>query len=276
MSLKNKKTRAPGYLHHKPTGQARVRIDGKDHYLGTHGSVESYERYAELIRKWKAQDPTIAEIPLTVATARFTVQDLVNQYLAYIIESGRYLKGGKPTTYRGNIRTALDELTAGFGKTLVQRFGESALVRHRDELEAREEKPAEQLPDGTWTARRPRLTRVGINRKVQMIRQCFTWGRRRELVPKAVWLDLQALQPLQRHETGGRPNPERRKPATEEQILAILPHVGRQVAAMLRVQWLTGMRPGVVCAMRWADIDEEPIQGCWVYSSLFRRSSLRA
>ena len=43
------KKRKPSYLRHKPTGQARVRIDGRDHYLGAYGSPESYERYEDLI-----------------------------------------------------------------------------------------------------------------------------------------------------------------------------------------------------------------------------------
>ncbi len=41
--------RIPAYVHHKPTGQARVRIDGKDFYLGAYGTSESYDRYDELI-----------------------------------------------------------------------------------------------------------------------------------------------------------------------------------------------------------------------------------
>ena len=43
------KRRRPAYLLHKATGQARVRIDGKDCYLGVYGSPESRERYDELI-----------------------------------------------------------------------------------------------------------------------------------------------------------------------------------------------------------------------------------
>jgi Helix-turn-helix len=31
----------PAYGPHKPIGQARVRIDGKDYYLGPHGSEEA-------------------------------------------------------------------------------------------------------------------------------------------------------------------------------------------------------------------------------------------
>jgi len=41
--------RKPGWLLHKPTGQARVRIDGKDVYPGPYGSPESRDRYDEII-----------------------------------------------------------------------------------------------------------------------------------------------------------------------------------------------------------------------------------
>ena len=35
------KKKPPSYLLHKATGQARVRIDGRDHYLGEFGSDQS-------------------------------------------------------------------------------------------------------------------------------------------------------------------------------------------------------------------------------------------
>jgi hypothetical protein len=41
----------PSYLLHKQSGQARVRIDGKDFLLGEFGSEESRIRYGELIAK---------------------------------------------------------------------------------------------------------------------------------------------------------------------------------------------------------------------------------
>jgi hypothetical protein len=44
--------RKPSYLLHKPTGQARVRIDGKDLYWGPYGSAESRERYDEIITRY--------------------------------------------------------------------------------------------------------------------------------------------------------------------------------------------------------------------------------
>jgi hypothetical protein len=37
------------YLLHKASGQARVRINGRDIYLGRYGSAESKEAYARLV-----------------------------------------------------------------------------------------------------------------------------------------------------------------------------------------------------------------------------------
>ena len=39
----------PKYRKHKPTGQAVVRIQGEDYYLGPHGSVASRREYDRLI-----------------------------------------------------------------------------------------------------------------------------------------------------------------------------------------------------------------------------------
>ena len=47
---KSKKARfVPSYRLHKPSGQARVIIDGEHIYLGPYGSPESHEKYARLI-----------------------------------------------------------------------------------------------------------------------------------------------------------------------------------------------------------------------------------
>ena len=44
---------------------------------------------------------------------------------------------------------------------------------------------------------------------------------------------------------------------------AVLPHVSRQVAAMIQLQWLTGMRPGEVVQMRGGDLDRSG--RVWIY-----------
>jgi hypothetical protein len=42
-------TQSPKYRHYLPKDLAVVRIDGHDHYLGKHGSPESWERYHRLL-----------------------------------------------------------------------------------------------------------------------------------------------------------------------------------------------------------------------------------
>ncbi|MEO2018732.1 MAG: PadR family transcriptional regulator [Fuerstiella sp.] len=45
----SKSRKIPAYVHHKPTGQACVRINGRDFHLGIYGSTESHERYDDLV-----------------------------------------------------------------------------------------------------------------------------------------------------------------------------------------------------------------------------------
>ena len=44
--------RVPSYRHYRPKGLGVVRLDGRDIYLGPHGSEESVERYNRLIAEW--------------------------------------------------------------------------------------------------------------------------------------------------------------------------------------------------------------------------------
>ena len=46
--------RSPKLTHHKPSGQARVRIDGRDLYLGRFGTPEAEAAYHAVIAEWRA------------------------------------------------------------------------------------------------------------------------------------------------------------------------------------------------------------------------------
>ena len=93
----SKKVRKPALVHHKPSAQARVRIDGKDHYLGPFGSQEAFDAYDELIREWLLRQDT----------GRLTIQvdDLCLLYVAYARE--HYRKGGEETSEVHCIQLAL-------------------------------------------------------------------------------------------------------------------------------------------------------------------------
>jgi len=49
-----KPRKIPSYRLHKPTGQAVVRLDGRDHYLGKHGTPGSQEAYHRKVAEWVA------------------------------------------------------------------------------------------------------------------------------------------------------------------------------------------------------------------------------
>src|SRR5262249_57417136 len=82
----------PAYGLHKPTGQARVRIDGKDVYLGPHGSEESRRKYEQIVRKM-ITDRAAQEVRARVEIASdLTISELVVGYTrhakAYYVNDG--------------------------------------------------------------------------------------------------------------------------------------------------------------------------------------------
>ena len=91
MAVKKSKSRAkvPGYLLHKATGQARVVLNGRTHYLGIYGSPESHAHYAEIVKKWRDNDPEeTTEKPLTVADAKSCLPVLLAALIIASTSSG--------------------------------------------------------------------------------------------------------------------------------------------------------------------------------------------
>ncbi len=66
-----KGSKTPSLRRHRPTGQAVVTIDGKDHYLGRHGSEAARAMYDQLIagNGWQMDDGS-HRAPLDPWTAR--------------------------------------------------------------------------------------------------------------------------------------------------------------------------------------------------------------
>lgn len=55
--------KAPRYRLHRPSGQAVVTLDGKDRYLGRHGTPASQRKYWRLLLKWLADEAPNGQIP---------------------------------------------------------------------------------------------------------------------------------------------------------------------------------------------------------------------
>jgi hypothetical protein len=56
MSSSSRSLRQPSYRHHKTSGQAVATIDGKDRYLGKHGTPENKKANKWLMLEWLAND----------------------------------------------------------------------------------------------------------------------------------------------------------------------------------------------------------------------------
>lgn len=165
-----RKLSVPAYQLHKATGQAKVRIDGKDHYLGVHGTATSRERYDELITDWLASHSNPKRLTLTVG-------ELVLMYLKHARE--HYRKAGETTSEFKCVKLALGHLVADHSRTPVREFGPKALKYVRDEM----------VTAG--------YVRSSINRDIGRIRRLFAWGVSEELFPVTVLNALQTVKGLQ-------------------------------------------------------------------------------
>jgi hypothetical protein len=111
----------PSYRLHKPSGQARVIIDGQHVYLGPYGSEESKAecewRVRELLRR-RAD----AELEAKVQVSNdLTVAELVAAYLKYA--RGYHVKHGRLTPQYDHICSAIAAVTADHGSHLVTAIG---------------------------------------------------------------------------------------------------------------------------------------------------------
>jgi hypothetical protein len=99
-------------------------------------------------------------------------------------------------------------------------------------------------------------------RQNNLIKRCFKWAVAEELVSPTILLGLQAVQGLRYGRSEARET-EPVRPVADEHVNATLPYLGTVVAAMVRLQRITGMRVCEVTIMRPCDIDQSG--EIWVY-----------
>jgi integrase len=218
----------PSYRKHRASGQAIVTLDGRDHYLGPHGTKASKAEYDRLIGEW-------------LANGRRSTPSTSNAYVSELIEGfwthAETYYGGTP--HRGELgsyRLVLQILKRLYGRTFVRDFGPSALKGVR-----------QAMIEAGWV-------RSYVNRQTGRLRHVFKWGVEHEYVPVTVYQTLLAVTGLKKGKTEARES-DPVKPVPEEYVYALRDHVSRQVWAIIQLQLITGMRPGEACAMRGTDID---------------------
>lgn len=230
------KHKLPSYCRHKASGQAVVTIDGRDVYLGPHGSDESKQKYEQQIARWLAsrETPTLNASSETVPRDDLRISELLVAYFEHA--DAYYVKNGAPTGEIKNLEDAVRPLREMFEDERVVDFGPISLKTVRQAMIC------------------AKLSRRVINARVNRIRRVFKWGVENELVGPEMLHALQAVAPLKK---GRSSAPERREvqPVPLNHIDPVRPLVSGPVRAMIDLQLLTGMRPGEVVIMRPRDID---------------------
>jgi integrase len=242
--MSSKCLRIPKYRHYKPKDLAVVRIDGKDHYLGKFDSEESRQKYRRLIAEMLAA-PATAQPPTPEPDGDGgpTINELLVSYWDHA--RAYYVKDGRPTSEPETIRQALRPVRELYGDIRACAFGPMSLKTVRRAMIER-----------GWC-------RTFINKQINRVKKLFSWAAGEEILPLAVYQALTTVGGLRKDRTDAREKPPV-GPVSDEAVERTLPYLTTTVASMVRLQRLTGMRPGEVVLMRAVDIDmSDP--ACWVY-----------
>ena len=214
--------RTPSYRRHKPSGQAVVTLNGRDCYLGKLGSPESRAEYDRLISEWLANGRRLAgpEEP----PADLTVNELLAAFWRHADAHYRTPSGG-PALELENLKDALRPVRRRYGTTAARAFGPKSLKAIRVAL----------VGEG--------LARTTVNARVNRIRRVFKWAASEELIPAQIHEGLKSVEGLLEGQSGVRESAPV-EPVPIDRIEAVLPFLSSPVAALIRLQLLTGCRAG--------------------------------
>lgn len=211
-------------------GQAVVKIDGRQHYLGKFGTNASKRRYAALIFELQSSGQVATPKP------ELTVVELVAKY--WMAEAPQ-----KPKA-RNKTKIALRCLKDLYADLAVEDFGPKRLKAVRETMIAKQ-----------WG-------RNYINDQVGSIKRMFKWGVSEELVDESIWRSLTSVENLQKGKSKAKEG-KKVRPVADDIVEKTLQHLGPTVADMVRVQRLIGGRPQDVYNLRPCDLDRSG--DVWIY-----------
>jgi len=174
----------PSYLLHKQSGQARVRIHGKDYLLGEYGSEASRILYGQLIAKHAGGvqiDPVVdskrGRLPRNESDDPGpSVGELCLVFLRHA--ETLYVKNGKQTSEVDILKSVIRPLNELYGMFPAKDFGPLALEAVREKM----------IATG-WT-------RGTINAGMSRIRRIFKHAIANELIDGSLLPRLQCVAPL--------------------------------------------------------------------------------
>lgn len=237
------RARNPSLVHHRPTGQARVRIDGRDFYCGKFGSPEAEARYRELLALKEAgklpareRKSVKSDRPAVDPLAPLSVDLLAARYITEHATIHYRHPDGTPTTEIDGVRNSIQWLIDFAGREPAANFGPKRLKALRDRM----------ILGG--------LSRRTTNQYIGRIRRAFRWAASEELIPAAVYQGLATVPGLQ----AGRSAATEYAPVGPVDWSVVertIPFLSLPLRSVVLLQWHTGARGGELLSLRKGDID---------------------
>lgn len=240
----------PSYLLHKKSGQARVRLNGRDVYLGPYGSEESRIRYAEIVSS------AVGGVPVDPISPRASRADprgsreadpgpTVGEVCLVFLQHAKshYVKNGKQTSEVHILRSVIRPLNDLYGLLPAAEFGPLALKAVR-----------QKMIEAGWC-------RSVINQGMSRIRRIFKHAIANELIEPAVLQKLQAVAPLLAGRTEAEDR-EPRRPVSDEDRDAVRRVVSVLVRDLIDLQYFTGARSGELLGLCAGMVHRS--EGVWV------------
>jgi integrase len=225
----------PANKLHKHTGQAYVHVGGRRVYLGKYGTPASRREYERVVAAWRQEGNALPR-----PRGRCTTEALAALFREHAAVHYRR-PDGTPTREASFFGLSLAPVLALYGAADADDFRGPELKRVREVMVA------------------AGLCRKTVNKRVGRIRRVWRWGVSEGLVDPATLTALEAVADLQEGRTAA-PDHEEVAPADPAVVAATLPFLpSDQLRVMVRLQLLTGMRPGEVCAMRGADLARDGV-----------------
>ncbi len=205
--------------------------------FGQWGSVEAKRAYRRFALEWAAGQTGAGD------GAAATVGRLVVGWLDHC--AATYRKRGKITSEVHCNRAAMRPLAELYGDEPAAEFSPPKLRAVREAMVA-----------NGWVKKT-------VNDHVGRIARAFAWAATHLDLPASVHAALALVEPLVSGRRADLAESEPVEPVPAEHIAAVLAgkilhfHAGRRatLAAMIRVQLLTGLRPGELCALTAGSID---------------------
>ncbi|MFM7110798.1 MAG: tyrosine-type recombinase/integrase, partial [Planctomycetota bacterium] len=237
----------PSLCHHKASNRFYIWSAHKRIYLKGRGDdprnppLEVLAQYREALMgqgMWDAQSDSDL----------VRVVELAKMFLDFA--RSEYRLSSQVATFK----SILTPLVREFGMLPVNQFGPRKLIEYQAAL----------VHDGR--------TRQGINKALTLVRQVFRWAVSMEIIESGRLTALQAVRPLRKGRTDAPESP-RRDAVPDDVIEATIPHLGPMIADMVKLQRLTGMRPGEVVGLNMRELDRSG--DVWVYRPEHHKCSWR-